>query len=109
VSLLGLATVVFIVGVLKLHPSFTELGANLLLTPPGHDASRYWFLAVSILGAFTTPYLFYFYSSGISEDEWDEQYLPVNRAIAAMGMGFGSLISLAVLVIAALLFQPRGI
>jgi len=67
---------------------------------------------VSLLGLVTVvfiPYLFYFYSSGAIEDEWDEQYLPVNRAIAAMGMGFGSLISLAVLVNAALLFQPRGI
>jgi Mn2+/Fe2+ NRAMP family transporter len=108
VSMLGLVTIVFIVGALKLHPSFTELGANLLPTPPGHDASRYWFLAVSILGASITPYLFYFYSSGAIEDEWDEQYIPMNRAIASLGMGFGSVISLAVLVVAALLLQPRG-
>src|ERR1043166_5857133 len=33
--------------------------------------ARYWFLAVSILGATITPYLFYFYSSGAIEDGWD--------------------------------------
>jgi len=109
VSLLGLVTVVFIVGALKLRPSLTELGANLLPTFPGHDASRYWFLAVNILGASITPYLFYFYSSGAIEDQWDESDLTVNRAVAGLGMGFGSTIALAVLVIAALIFQPQGI
>jgi len=109
VSLLGLVTVVFIVGALKLHPSVTELAASLFPTVPGHDASRYWFLAVNILGASITPYLFYFYSSGAIEDKWDESYLSVNRATAVLGMGFGSSISLAVLVIAALLLHPHGL
>lgn len=109
VSLLGLVTVVFVVGAVKLHPSLTEIGAHALPTLPDHDAPRYWFLAVNILGASLTPYLFYFYSSGAIEDQWDESDLNVNRAVAGLGMSFGSVIALAVLVIAASVFQPRGV
>src|SRR4051794_29113261 len=75
VSLLGLVTVVFIVGAVKLHPALTELGAGLLPSLPKHESARYWFLAVNILGASITPYLFYFYSSGAIEDQWDESHL----------------------------------
>ena len=42
---------------------------------PQHDSARYWFIAVSILGATISPYLFLFYSSGAVEDKWDESYL----------------------------------
>ena len=65
--------------------------------------------AVSILGASISPYLFLFYSSGAIEDKWDRSYLGANRAIAGLGMGFGGTISIAVLIVAALIFGPRGI
>jgi Mn2+/Fe2+ NRAMP family transporter len=108
-ALLGLVTVAFIVGALKLHPHWTELGANLLPTLPKEEKTHYWFIAVSILGASISPYLFYFYSSGAIEDKWDESYLPTNKVIATLGMTFGGLLSVAVLVVAALVFHPRGI
>jgi len=41
-------------------------------------------MAVSILGASVSPYLFYFYSAGAVEDEWDEGYLGINRAVAGL-------------------------
>ena len=88
---------------------FRQLVHGFLPTLPQHDSSRYWFTAVSILGASISPYLFFFYSSGAIEDEWTEEYVGVNRVIATGGMSFGSLISIAVLVLAATLFLPRGI
>jgi len=109
VSLLGLVTLAFAVAAYKLHPSYAALGKGLLPTLPTHDASKYWFGAVSVLGASISPYLYYFYSSGAIEDKWDESYVPVNRAIAAIGMGFGGFLSVAVLVLAALIFHPRHI
>lgn len=109
VSLLGLVTVVFAVGAYKLHPSLPALSAGMLPTLPRHDAARYWFIAVSILGASISPYLFYFYSSGAIEDKWNEGYLATNRFVAALGMSFGSFLSVAVLVGAALVLLPRGI
>ena len=73
VSLLGLVTVVFLVAAARLHPTVREMAAGFVPSGAPYDASRYWFLAVSILGATLTPYLFYFYSSGAVEDGWVEK------------------------------------
>ena len=109
VSLLGLVTVVFLVAAFREQPSVREVAAGLLPSLPSHDAGRFWFLAVSILGATLTPYLFYFYSSGAVEEGWDERMLKTNRMVATVGMGFGAVLSAAVLVVAAGAFGPRGI
>ena len=109
VSVLGLITLVFVFATFKLHPSLTALGTGILPTLPKNDTAHYLFIAVSILGALISPYLFYFYSSGAVEDKWDEGHLGVNRAVAGLGMGFGSLVSLGVLVVAALVLNPKGI
>jgi Mn2+/Fe2+ NRAMP family transporter len=109
ISLLGLVTLVFVFATFKLHPSLTEIGADLLPTLPKNDTIHYLFLAVSILGALISPYLFYFYSSGAVEDKWDEGHIGVNRAVASLGMGFGSIVSLGVLIVAALVLNPKGI
>jgi Mn2+/Fe2+ NRAMP family transporter len=108
-SLLGLVSLVFLVGAWKLHPPLAPIAAGLTPSLPGHDPARYWFLAVSILGASVSPYLFYFYSAGAVEDDWDESYLAVNRVTAGLGMGFGGILSAAVVVVAAMVFLPRGI
>jgi Mn2+/Fe2+ NRAMP family transporter len=108
-SLLGLVTLVFLVGAHRLHAPLGEIGANLLPSMPREDPAKYWFTAVSILGASVSPYLFYFYSAGAIEDEWDEGYLGVNRMIAGLGMGFGGTVAIAVLVCAAMVFHSRGI
>lgn len=109
VSLLGLVTIAFAVGAAKLHPDYHALARGFVPTLPRRDAGHYWFVAVSVLGASITPSLYYFYSSGAVEEKWDASYIAVNRAIAAIGMGFGGFLSLAVLVLAALVFHPRNI
>jgi Mn2+/Fe2+ NRAMP family transporter len=108
-SLLGLVTLCFVVGAVVAHPNWREVAAGALPTLPQHDATHYWFIAVSILGASISPYLFFFYSSGAIEDKWDESYLMTNRAVAGLGMSFGTLISIAVLIVAAVVLLPRGI
>ncbi|HEY9641791.1 MAG TPA: divalent metal cation transporter [Coleofasciculaceae cyanobacterium] len=109
VSLLGLITLAFVVATFKLRPDLPAVAEGLLPTVPQQDTSHYFFVAVSILGALISPYLFYFYSSGAVEDQWDEGFLGVNRAVAGLGMGFGSLVSLGVLIVAAQVLNPRGI
>lgn len=109
ISLFGLITLVFVVATFKLHPSLTKIGSGLLPTVPQQDTAHYLYLAVGILGAVISPYLFYFYSSGAVEDKWDEGYIGVNRAVAGLGMGFGSIVSLGVLIVAALVLNPKGI
>jgi Mn2+/Fe2+ NRAMP family transporter len=106
---LGLVAVVFAVGAWKLHPQWGALGAALLPSAPSHDAARYWSLAVSILGASISPYLYMFYSSGAIEDRWTLEHLGVNRLTAWLGNLFGGGLNLAVLVVAALVLAPRQI
>jgi Mn2+/Fe2+ NRAMP family transporter len=106
---LGLVAVVFAVGAWKLHPQWGALGASLLPSGPAHDSPRYWYLAVSILGASISPYLYMFYSSGAIEDRWTIEHLGVNRVTAWLGNLFGGGLNVAVLVVAALVFAPRQI
>jgi Mn2+/Fe2+ NRAMP family transporter len=108
-SLLGLITLAFVVAAFWHHPPSGEILAGLLPSLPGEEPLRYWAIAVSIMGAVLAPYLFYFYSSGAVEDKWDVSYIPVNRAIAVIGMGFGSVVALGGIVVAAMVLAPRGI
>jgi Mn2+/Fe2+ NRAMP family transporter len=109
VSLLGMVALVFLVGAWKLHPSGHDILAGLAPTLPTEQPVHYWFTAVSILGAVISPYLFYFYSSGAIEDRWGHDEIGVNRAVAAVGMSFGCVLAIAVLVVAASVLQPAGI
>ncbi|HEY8413253.1 MAG TPA: Nramp family divalent metal transporter [Pyrinomonadaceae bacterium] len=108
VSLLGLVTLCFVVGAIIVHPPWGQVLRGAAPSLPPHDSARYWFIAVSILGASISPYLFFFYSAGAIEDEWKETHVGINRIIAVGGMSFGSLISIAVLILAAMLLLPRG-
>ena len=108
-SLLGLVTLCFVVAAIWLHPPAHEVIRGALPSMPSHDPAKYWFIAVSLIGAVIAPYLFYFYSSGAVEDEWDATYIPINRAVAVIGMGFGSVISIGAVVVAGLVLAPRGI
>jgi Mn2+/Fe2+ NRAMP family transporter len=109
VSLLGLVTVAFVVGALHLHPPMAEVARGALPRLPSHDSAHYWFLAVSILGASISPYLFFFYSAGAVEDRWDVSQLTINRITAGAGMGFGGIVAIGALVLAGMIFHPAGI
>jgi Mn2+/Fe2+ NRAMP family transporter len=109
VTLLGLITVVFLIAALQLGPDWHALGSGLVPTLPHKQPAHYWFIAVSILGASVSPYLFYFYSAGAIEEKWDVTYLGSNRVVAGVGMGFGGFLNIAVLVVSALVLAPRGI
>ena len=101
VSGLGMVTLAFVVSAIRLHPATGDLLGGLVPSGAPSQPARYWFLAVSILGATITPYLFYFYSSGAIEDGWDSRHIATNRLVATVGMGFGGALSAAVLVTAA--------
>jgi Mn2+/Fe2+ NRAMP family transporter len=91
-----------------MHPPVIDIATGLLPTLPRADRVHAGYLIVSILGASITPYLFYFYSSGAVEDGWTEEHLGMNRFAATVGMAFGGVLAGAVLVVAALVFPPRG-
>jgi Mn2+/Fe2+ NRAMP family transporter len=108
-ALLGLVALSFVVAAVRLHPPLHDLAAGLVPSFPRSDGASYWFLAVSILGALISPYLFFFYSSGAIEDQWDENHIGSNRFTAIVGMSFGAVLAFGVLVAAAMVFYPRGI
>ena len=106
---LGLVTLSFLVAAFRVDPPGPAMAAGLLPSLPAEPDGRYWFLAVSILGATLTPYLFYFYSSGAIEDEWTIAELSANRIVAAVGMLFGGVLAGAVLVVAAMVMPDMRI
>ncbi len=108
-STLGLVTLCFVAGAFMVGPDWRDVARGFVPTLHPDEPVNYWYTAVSIVGASLTPYLFYFYSSGAIEDEWDASYLPVNRVVATVGMGLGTFISLAVLIVAGTVFHAHGI
>ena len=108
VSILGLVTLCFVAGAWMVHPPWSQVLRSALPSLPQKDSIHYWFVAVSILGATISPYLYFFYSSGAIEDEWNEGHIGINRVIATGGMTFGSVISIGVLILAAMIFAPQG-
>jgi Mn2+/Fe2+ NRAMP family transporter len=109
VSLLGMVAIAFFVGAWQLSPPLPQVSAGFLPSLPEMQPVHYWFIAVSILGAAISPYLFYFYSAGAIEDHWDQDDIGVNRAVATVGMSFGGVLAGSVLVVAAMVLQPHGI
>lgn len=106
---LGMIALCFVAAAVMYHPPRADVLAGLLPSLPQQDAAKYWLFAVSIIGALIAPYMFYFYSSGAVEDEWDQTYLGVNRVVAVVGMAFGAVITGAVIVVAGLVLHPLGI
>ncbi len=108
-SVLGLVAVAFVIAAVKMHPDYHAILRGFVPSAPRQDIAHYWYIAVGILGATISPYMFHFYGSGAIEDEWGEDSLGANRITAALGMSFGAVMSVAVLVCAALVLWPRGI
>jgi Mn2+/Fe2+ NRAMP family transporter len=106
VGLLGIVTLAFVVSAWQLHPDHKAVAAGFIPSVPNHDLTRYTFLAVSIVGATVSPYLLNFYSSGAIEEKWTEPDLWINRTTSYLGMGFGSIVSMGVLVTAAVVLGP---
>lgn len=109
IALLGLVTAAFIFGAVKLHPPTHDVLRGLVPGGGGHHPAHFWFVTVSILGALISPYLFWFYSSGAVEDHWGQEHVGTNRMVAVVGMGFGSAVAAAVVVVSAIVFLPRAI
>jgi Mn2+/Fe2+ NRAMP family transporter len=106
-SLLGLATLSFVVGIAVLGGPSRQLWPTLWHPQIKQgELAEYLYLSAAILGAIISPYLLFFYSSGAREEHWSRRSLAVNRATAMVGMGLGSLVSIALIVLSAMVLQP---
>jgi manganese transport protein len=107
---LGLGLLVFAVAAIKLHPDWGEVAHGFV--PGSHSGgslSVYLYFVVGLLGAAMTPYEVYFYSSGAVEDRWGLKELGLNRVTAIIGYALGGFLSFALMIVAAMIFLPRGI
>lgn len=107
-AILGLAMLVAVVAMFKLAPPWGTVAHDVVLPPLGQVDSlpAYLFAAIGLLGAYMTPYQFYFYSSGAIEDEWNGKDLLINRVTAIVGSILGAGVDFALVVVAALVLFP---
>src|SRR3954447_19416392 len=75
--------------------------------PDTKHALLYGYFAVGIFSAMLMEYEVHFYSSGAMEEEWTPKDLGENFMVAAMGSILGSLLTIGLLALGAILFLPR--
>jgi Mn2+/Fe2+ NRAMP family transporter len=112
-GLLGLLMMVFAAALVAIHPPWHQLAAGFLPQVPHGLSERqvlvYLYFVVAIFSAVMFPYEAYFYSSGGIEEQWGPKDLLTNRVTTIVGMGLGTLLSIAIVAIAAQLFAPSGV
>jgi len=109
VGLLGTITLSFVAAAWWLQPDAGEVARGFVPRLPDGEVTRYAFLAIGIVGATVSPYLLNFYSSGTIEEGLGEQDLWINRTTAYLGMMMGSVVSMGVLVTAAVVLRPAHV
>jgi len=73
------------------------------------DIQLYAYYAVGIFSAMLMEYELHFYSSGAIEEDWTARDLGENFMVASLGSALGTLLTVALLALGALVFLPRGI
>lgn len=109
IGLLGLITLSFVVAAIRLGPDPADVARSFIPSLPTHDAVRYGFLAISIVGATVSPYLLNFYSSGTIEEDMKQEELWVNTVTTYGGNMFGAVVSMAIIVTSAMVLKPLHI
>jgi Mn2+/Fe2+ NRAMP family transporter len=110
-SILGLVTLCFLVATFILGVPWGRAADEAVLPSIGEGGSpvEYFYIAAGILGAIISPYLLFFYSSGGEEEGWTRSMVRSNRVIAIVGMGFGSVSAISIILVSAVALRPLGI
>jgi Mn2+/Fe2+ NRAMP family transporter len=74
-----------------------------------HGLLLYAYFAVGIFSAMLMEYEVHFYSSGAIEEDWKPKDLSENFVVASLGSILGSLLTVGLLILGALIYLPRGI
>jgi manganese transport protein len=108
---MGLVLIVMAVAVWKLHPDWSHLWHQAAhpSVPSGEGHPTYFYFAIALLGAAMTPYEVFFFSSGAVEEKWSRSDLMLNKANVFIGFPLGGFLSLALMALASIVFEPRGI
>jgi Mn2+/Fe2+ NRAMP family transporter len=109
-SILGLVTLCFLVAAFTLGTPWGAAAKGVVLPSIGSGSPvDYFYIAAGILGAIISPYLLFFYSSGSQEEGWTRRMVRSNRVIAVVGMGFGSVSAISIILVSAVALKPLGI
>jgi manganese transport protein len=108
-GLLGLGLLVFVAVALHHGVAWGALAHGLVPTIDHSDPLTYLYFAVGILAATLMPYEVYFYQSGGIEEGWKPGDMLINRMNSIVGFLLGSLVVIALIVVAAQVLMPRGI
>ena len=110
-SILGLVALCFLVAAFKLGTPWGQAAEEVVLPSISGSGSpaEYFNIAASILGAIISPYLLFFYSSGSQEEGWTRKMIRSNRVIATVGMGFGSIAAISIILVSAVALKPLGV
>jgi Mn2+/Fe2+ NRAMP family transporter len=111
-GLAGVTMTVIVVSALALHPDWHRLAQGLLPMGTHSGANHgllYFYFSVGIFSALLMEYEVHFYSSGAIEEDWTTEDLGENFAVASFGSLLGAGITVALLVVGAIVFLPRGI
>jgi len=111
-GLSGLLMVVFAISAVVLHPDWRQLlnGLSPVTQVSGKQQTfLYAYFAIGIFSAMLMEYEVHFYSSGAIEEEWKVKDLGENFMVASLGSILGSFLTVALMVLGAILFLPRQI
>jgi Mn2+/Fe2+ NRAMP family transporter len=106
---MGLCLLVYVVAAVDLSPDWNQVGQGFVPSVPEHSIVLYAYFVVGLIGAALMPYEVYFYSSGAVEERWSVKDLGVNRMNAIVGFGLGGLLSIALMVVAGVVWHPLGV
>jgi manganese transport protein len=112
-GLIGLFMLVFVAAAFALGVDWGQAARGLVPHleggGEGQGVSSYAYFAVGLIAATVMPYEVQFYSSGQIEEGHGPEDLPVNTLTAFVGIGFGAVVVLALIVAGAQVLQPRSI
>jgi manganese transport protein len=106
---MGLCLLVYLVGAIDLSPDWGEVADGFVPSVPDHSIAVYGYFVVGLIGAALMPYEVYFYSSGGVEERWSVKDLGLNRVNAVLGFGLGGLLSIALMIVAGVVWHPIGV
>ncbi|MDQ1712995.1 MAG: manganese transport protein [Frankiaceae bacterium] len=110
-GLLGLALIVTAVAVWRIGPDWGGVLHDMAhpAKPASESLPTYWYYAIAMFGAGVMPYEVFFFSSGAIEERWTPKDLAIERTNVFLGFPLGSLVTLSIMLAAALVLAPRQI
>jgi Mn2+/Fe2+ NRAMP family transporter len=104
----GLALVVFLIALFRLHPDTGLLWHQATHPGPSHgeDWGTYWYFAIALFASGLTPYEVFFFSSGAVEERWTAKDLMQAKVNVFVGFPLGGLLAFALMCASAVVFHP---